>query len=135
MALIDLARQMGKEIQASEEYKNLYAAKEANDNDQALQDQIGKFNLKRIQLNTEMAEEKKDNSKIAALNEELKTVYAEIMQNENMVTFTNAKNAMDAMMNEVTTILMMCVNGEDPETCNPHQSGCSGSCSGCSGCN
>lgn len=133
MSIIELARQMGKEIQASEEYKNLYAAKDANDNDEVLQDQIGKFNLKRIELNTAMSAEEKDSDKINTLNEELKAIYAEVMSNPNMIAFNNAKNALDATMNQVTTILMMCVNGEDPDTCNPEQS-CTGSCSSCGGC-
>ncbi len=132
MALTDLARQMGKEIQASEEYKNLNAAKEANDNDAELQDLIGKFNLKRIEINTAMSAEKKDEEKLAALDAELKKIYGEVMSNEHMAAFNVAKQAMDAMMNEVTTILMMCVNGEDPDTCNPHS--CGGSCATCGGC-
>ena len=132
MALTDLARQMGKEIQASEEYKNLNAAKEANDNDAELQDLIGKFNLKRIEINTAMFAEKRDEEKLAALDAELKKIYGEVMSNEHMAAFNTAKQAMDAMMNEVTTILMMCVNGEDPDTCNPHS--CGGSCATCGGC-
>jgi cell fate (sporulation/competence/biofilm development) regulator YlbF (YheA/YmcA/DUF963 family) len=134
MAIIDLARQMGKEIQASEEYKALNHAKEVNDQDEALQDSIGKFNLKRIELSTAMSAEKKDDDKIAELDRELKAIYQSIMQNPNMVAFNNAKQAMDQMMNEVTTILMLCVNGEDPDTCSPDLSGCSGSCATCGGC-
>ena len=75
MSIIDLARQMGKEIQASEEYKELHDAKEANDNDAELQDSIGKFNLKRIELSTAMSAEKKDDAKIADIDRELKAVY------------------------------------------------------------
>ena len=134
MAIIDLARQMGKEIQASEEYKALNDAKEANDKDEALQDSIGKFNLKRIELSSAMSEEKKDDAKIADLDRELKAIYQSIMQNPNMIVFNNAKQAMDQMMNEVTTILMLCVNGEDPETCSAQMSGCGGSCASCGGC-
>ena len=134
MSIIDLARQMGKEIQASEEYKALHDAKEANDNDAELQDSIGKFNLKRIELSTAMSAEKKDAAKIADIDRELKAVYQSIMQNPHMAAFNHAKQEMDKMMNEVTTILMLCVNGEDPDTCSAEQSGCSGSCSTCGGC-
>ena len=63
---------------------------------------------------------------------ELKKIYGEVMSNEHMAAFNTAKQAMDAMMNEVTTILIMCVNGEDPDTCNPHS--CGGSCATCGGC-
>ena len=46
MKLIEMAREMGKEIQESAEYKRLREAQTACDNDSALQDGIGKFNLK-----------------------------------------------------------------------------------------
>ena len=134
MDLIELARQMGKEIQASEEYKALEAAKAANDADEELQDSIGKFNLKRIELNSAMSAEKKDDDKIARIDHELKAVYQSIMQNPHMIAFNQAKQAMDGMMNEVTTILMLCVNGADPDTCSAEQAGCGGSCATCGGC-
>lgn len=134
MSLIELAREMGKEIQASEEYKKLHAAKEAADADTELQDLIGKFNMKRFELNSAMSEENKDDAKIAKLNEELKEAYNAAMSNTNMQVITAAQNEMDSMMQQVTNILMMCVNGEDPETCDPNPHSCGGSCATCSGC-
>ena len=41
---------------------------------------------------------------------------------------------MDAMMREVDLILTMCANGEDPDTCHPDLSSCTGNCSSCGGC-
>ena len=38
------------------------------------------------------------------------------------------------LMNYLTGILAMCVNGEDPETCDPNAHNCGGECSSCSGC-
>lgn len=132
MALVDLARQMGKELQASEEYKAMVAAKEANDNDKELQDLIGKFNMKRIEINVANASDKKDEEKLATLDTELRAIYKDIMANESMAAFNAAKQALDAMMNEVTTILSLCMNGEDPDTCSA--SSCTGSCATCGGC-
>lgn len=132
MALVDLARQMGKELQASEEYKAMVAAREANDNDKELQDLIGKFNLKRIEINVANSSDKKDEEKQAQLDAELREIYKNIMTNESMAAFNAAKQAVDAMMNEVTTILSLCMNGEDPETCSA--SSCTGSCATCGGC-
>lgn len=131
--IVRLAREMGKKIQAGPEYARLSAAKEANDNDKELQDMIGKFNMKRIELNTALSKEQKDNDRLNALNEELKVLYQEVMSNKNMAEYNEAKNDVDMMMNQVNAILVMSVNGEDPETCNPAPS-CGGSCSSCSGC-
>ena len=44
-----------------------------------------------------------------------------------------AKAEVDAMLNDINSIIMQCVEGEDPMTAEPH-TGCSGSCSSCSGC-
>ena len=57
MDLIKMAREMGKEIQATEAYKAYEAAKKANDEDEALQNGINEFNLKRMALNQEMQKE------------------------------------------------------------------------------
>ncbi len=133
MKLIEMAREMGKEIQATEEYKRLQVAKAANDNDEVLQDGIGKFNLKRMEMNNEMQKPERDDEKLQALNEELQQIYTDVMGNPNMMEFNIAKQEMDEMMQKVNAILTMCVNGEDPETCEI-PTGCSGSCSSCGGC-
>ena len=45
MELIQMAREMGKEIQKSEVYKKLVEAKEKNDSDAELQDLIGQYGV------------------------------------------------------------------------------------------
>ena len=133
MNLIKQALEMGKMIQASEEYKRLQAAKEKNDNDAELQDLIGQFNLKRMELNNQLAKSDKDDEKLEKLNHEMRDLYQKVMTNQNMAEYEQAKNEMDMLMNQVNTILVMCVNGEDPDTCDPAPS-CTGSCSTCGGC-
>ncbi|MDD6236961.1 MAG: YlbF family regulator [Clostridiales bacterium] len=136
MDIIQMAREMGKEIQKSEIYANLNAAKKNNDEDEELQDLIGQFNLKRITINNQINDNQKhDEDEMRRLDSELKEIYNKIITNKNMAAYNDAKNAMDDLMNQVSTILMHCVNGADPETCpSKQESGCSGSCSSCSGC-
>ncbi|MEG0570860.1 MAG: YlbF family regulator [Oscillospiraceae bacterium] len=133
MDLITLARQMGKELQKSQEYQNITIAKSNNDADKNLQTLIEEFNMCRVSLSTEMQKETKDEEKMAEYDAQLKDIYTKVMANENMVYFNSAKQEMDKMMNDVNTILSMCANGEDPDTCEL-PSNCSGSCSSCSGC-
>ncbi|MDF2566615.1 MAG: hypothetical protein K0R90_71 [Oscillospiraceae bacterium] len=133
MEVIKMARELGKEIQKTEEYKNLNAAKAANDLDKELEDLIGKFNLKRIELNTEMGKQQKDEDKLKRLDKEINEVYSQIMSNKNMMAYNSAKQEMDGLMNQVSAILSMSVNGQDPDTCEV-QSACGGSCSSCAGC-
>lgn len=134
MTVIEMAREMGKVIQESEEYKNLMAAREASDNDESLQQQIQQFNLVRMNLEMESSKEDAEQEKISSLNEELMTLYTQIMDSDNMSKFNEAKEVIDTLMNNVTSILAAAVNGEDPMTFDPEAHHCGGSCSTCGGC-
>lgn len=135
MNVIEMARELGKLIQQDERYAEYYKAKEANDKDEALQNLINEFNMKRVQLNTEMSKPDKDSAKLSELDTEIKSLYGNIMANENMNLFTEAKTAMDGMLSQVNMVITLSANGEDPETCPTEMSSsCSGSCSTCGGC-
>lgn len=134
MDIIKMTRELGKAIQESAEYKRLEASKDANDKDVELQNQIEEFNLVRVKLSTAMQEENKDEEAVAKYDKELKDIYTKVMGNKNMLEFNDAKQDIDKMMNSITNILMMSVNGEDPETCDAEPASCEGSCSSCSGC-
>lgn len=134
MDIIQSARELGKLLQQDARYKAYHAAREKNDEDEVLQRLIGDFNLKRLDLNTEMSKPERDSEKLKELDDEIKELYAQVMSNENMVAFNNAKNAMDEMIAQINNIITMSANGEDPETCPANPAGCGGSCSSCSGC-
>lgn len=133
MDILALARAMGKAIQSDERYKALDEAKKNCDNDKELQDEIGKFNLKRVEVNQLAADAENNKEKLVALDEELRTIYEDIMGNENMKAFNSANTEIETLMNQVNQILMASVNGEDPDTYEV-QTACSGSCSTCGGC-
>ena len=106
MTVIEATRELGKAIQADERYAKLMAAKEANED------------------------------KMNEYDKEFREVYTEVMTNENMRNYEEARQEVDNMMNYVMQLLSMVVNGEDPETCDPAkiQGDCTGSCSTCGGC-
>ncbi len=133
MDIIEAARQLGKAIQEDKRYLAFYAAKDANDADEGLQALIGRFNLIKMQVDEEMTKDERDDEKVKNLNAELRKVYADIMVNENMQAYNNAKNDIDEVISRMNAIIDLCISGEDPETCEP-AAGCSGSCSTCSGC-
>jgi len=137
MEAIKAARELGKVIQADERFKEYHAAKEINDADKDLQELIGEFNLIRQKLGQQAMkrddDETKDQAKIEELNTEAQMVYARIMDNESMKRFTIAKNDMDKMIKEVTAIISLCCDGEDPDTCEAVND-CSGGCSSCAKC-
>lgn len=129
-----LARKIGAAIQESPSYQNLFVAQKANDEDEVLQDQIGRFNLNRMELNRQLSLEERDQEKIAAMNDDLQRLYEEIMENEHMIAYNQAKEAFDTMITRVQTIISKSINGEDPMTCEAEDPSCSGNCSACAGC-
>ena len=133
MDVISLARQLGKAIQQDESYIKMMHCAQVNDEDQELQDLIGQFNLKRVDLNNEINKSDKDQSRIDALNEEVRELYGKLMTNTSMTAYNDAKNEMDDLMDFVIQILRGSINGDDPDTIQ-YNTGCSGSCASCSGC-
>ncbi len=132
MDIIELTRTLGAEIQKTEEYKRFMTAKEKNDKDEALQKQIGDFNLLKMQLDAEHEKEEKDEAKILEINEKIVELYNIIVSGEAMTEFNNAYADYKTLTDKISNILLMCENGEDPATCEP--SSCSGNCSSCGGC-
>ncbi len=132
--IIKSVRELGKAIQADETFKAYIEAKTEADNDETLQNAIGEFNLVKMQISEETQKEDKDEAKLQELNVKLRKSYADIIANEKMQKYNNANQLYSGLINKVYAILEMCCNGEDPETCEPEEHSCSGSCSTCGGC-
>lgn len=133
MDIIKMARELGKAIQQDERYTAYMSAKDANDKNEDLQKLIGDFNLIRMNINQEMSNSERNEDKIKKLDEQLKSLYAQIMGNDDMIAFNTAQNELEQLIGDIQQIVTMCANGEDPDTCEI-QHGCSGSCSTCGGC-
>ncbi|MGI5967804.1 MULTISPECIES: YlbF family regulator [Anaerotruncus] len=133
MDVIAIARELGKAIQQDENYLRMMTAQQQNDEDAALQQLIGEFNLKRIALNNEINKADKDQEAINKVNDEIKEIYGKIMTNENMLAYNEAKAGLDSMVDFVLQILRGSVNGQDPDLIE-QQASCGGSCDSCSGC-
>lgn len=135
MDVIKAARELGRAIQNDERYKGYVEAKQENDKDEALQQLIGEFNLKRenLQLEINKPEDARDNVKVERLNKELQESYEKVMGNAHMANFAIMKNAVDNLLNEVQGIISLCCEGEDPDTCQVTHS-CTSDCSTCGGC-
>lgn len=133
MDIIETARQLGRLIQEDESYKAMKTAETNADGDRKLQNLIQEFNLKRLSINNETQKTEKDNEKIAKLNSEMQKVYSDIMSNENMISYNEAKQSFDQLVTRVMTIIQNSANGEDPNTTD-YSASCTGSCSTCGGC-
>ncbi len=134
MDMIELTRELGRAMQADERYLKMRLAQQQCDEDEALQQLIGEFNLKRMAINNEAQKDDRNEETLKRLNEEFRAVYAQIMQNENMNRYNDAKTEFDALLQRVTGIIGLCADGEDPDTCDYDAASCGGDCSSCAGC-
>ena len=134
MDIIEMTRELGKAIQADDRYIAYTLAKQANDDDEQLQNLINAFNLKRMQLQMEVGKADKDDEKIAELDEVIKTSYKSIMDNPKMKVYQAAKEGLDELLNQINTIISMSANGMDPDQINLDLASCTGNCSTCGGC-
>ena len=135
MVVITAARNLGVILQQDERYKKFIAAKEANDNDAALQEMIGEFNVARMNVECEFQKEEADRDleKIREFNVTIRQLYGKIMCTDSMMEFNKVKNELDELMKRVNGIIELSLAGQDPLTCEP-EVGCTGSCDSCSGC-
>lgn len=131
--VIALARQLGHAIQEQEEYKTIMSAKDAADNDEALQALITEFNVKRIAINAEACKTDRDDETLKKLNEEMRTAYSDIMSNEHMKAYNDAKQAFDKVLQRVLAIVQQSADGQDPDTTD-FSDDCTHDCSTCGGC-
>lgn len=134
MDIIEMTRELGRALQNDERYIAMMSARQASDEDQALQEAIGEFNLKRMAISNEAQKDDRNEETLQRLNEEFRGVYQKIMENEHMLRYNDAKNEFDALLQRMTGILSLCADGEDPETCDYDTASCGGNCSSCAGC-
>lgn len=134
MDIIELARQIGREIQQDEAYIQMRLAEQTSENDLDLQNLINKFNMTRITIDDEAMNPERDSARLKELNTELRKTYAEIMQNEHMAAYNKAKQEFNNKLQRVLAIIQNSADGENPDTTDFVPGGCSGSCSSCSGC-
>ena len=134
--ILQLTRELGVAIQKDERYTALEQAKKKHDEDAVLQDKIGQLNILVMNFNQEMGkpDAEKDKEKIEKLNNDYAALYNEIMANENMSAYQKAQQELEALANEINSILAMSLNGEDPLTCDPNAQDCTHDCSTCGGC-
>ncbi|MBR4361636.1 MAG: YlbF family regulator [Ruminococcus sp.] len=133
MDIIEMARELGKALQNDDRYIAYNLAKQVNDEDKELQEQIDSFEKMRYDLSMELTKENKDTEKVKELDENIKETYNKIMSNKNMIVFSAAQKSLELLVNNIQQIITLSANGEDPASCEP-SSGCTGSCATCGGC-
>ncbi|MBQ9849422.1 MAG: YlbF family regulator [Clostridia bacterium] len=135
MDVIAKARELGALLQQDERYLKLMEAQKANEEDKELNELIARIQLVQMSFQHEASKEDKNEQKLEAYDKEFGEIYTKIMANPNMQAFEAARNEIDQLMNYINGIFALCLQGQDPATCEPaQQHDCGGECSSCSGC-
>ena len=134
MDIIEMTRELCRELQKDERFITLQMVQQKADADAELQALIGDFNIKRMAIQNEAAKENRSDEKLQQLNTELRQCYATVMQNPNMIAYNEAKDAMDALIQRINAIITQSAEGGDPDTADYDPSSCGGDCGSCAGC-
>ncbi len=134
MDLIEMTRNLGREIQKDERYLKMQLALQSANGDEGLQDLIGQYNLKRVALQAEGRKKDRDQQKMQTYTQELNGLYETIMKNPNMAAYNGARAEMNGLMRRVNAIIEQSAEGADPDTADYAERSCGGDCGACGGC-
>lgn len=126
--VIERAHELGLEIAASEEMKNLEVAKAAFDGDVELSKLMSEYEAERKLLGEEFEKpaDTADQVAIANLRARLEEITSIVTKNPVYIAFNEAQAAVNRMMAEVNAEIKFCITGE--------RDNCTHDCSTCSGC-
>jgi cell fate (sporulation/competence/biofilm development) regulator YlbF (YheA/YmcA/DUF963 family) len=119
-AIIAKARELGALLQKDERYLKFLEAQKTNQNDNELNELIAKLQLAQMTFQQEASKEEKNDARLQELDQEFGQLYNRIMSNPNMQAYEKAAAEIDTLMKYVNGIFTLCLQGEDPATCEPH---------------
>ena len=128
MLLEKLTRELGKAIQQDERYLALQRAIDCNEKDFELNEKMAQVQDIQKAYQNEASKSQPDESVLHSYDEQFRKIYVDIMANANMQAYEKARTDIDNLMTYLTGILAMCVNGEDPDTCQPQEHICGNEC-------
>ena len=134
--LIDMARELGREIQANEEYIDFRIKQQNLDCNAEIQEHLKIFNSKKNEFNHEISKENCDNTKIDLLNKEIAEIYKNINSNPVMIEYNLSKERFNQILQKISLVINKSADGIDPYMIevNDDHNDCTGSCYSCEGC-
>jgi cell fate (sporulation/competence/biofilm development) regulator YlbF (YheA/YmcA/DUF963 family) len=132
MDIITQARELGAAIQADKRFVAFNEIKKSMDTDESLQAKISAFNLQRLNLDNELSKDEKDTDFMSELNNKIKALYADIMNDAKMKEYEEAKKELETLITQINTVIEVSVNGGDPINCDLEA--CTHNCNTCGGC-
>ena len=136
--VLDMAKQLGKELQKDPVYLAFRDAAEKNDADMVLQDLIAQYQQKALDRSN-AEDNSEDAERVAALKREEQAFYNEVMSNPSMIRYVGSRARFEQLLDSINRVIAMSAAGQDPDSYDPSaisaMGGCSGNCAGCAGCN
>lgn len=124
MTIIEKAHELGEMIEASEEMKALKEAEKIQAEDDAAQQLVADFNIKRMNLAREIQSGKITEEEAIKKNNE---AFSEMVEkSESIKNYVAAKENFDKMVNGINNVINIYIMGK--------QGGCTHDCSSCGGC-
>lgn len=126
MTVMELAKQIGEAISASEEMQAVKAAEEAYEKDSELQKLIFEYNAQNAALAEEYKKDIRDEEFIEVINHRIGELYNNIAASEVYLKYLSAQKKVGELMNAVNNEINRVVYGEPTN--------CTHDCSSCHGC-
>jgi cell fate (sporulation/competence/biofilm development) regulator YlbF (YheA/YmcA/DUF963 family) len=126
--LTDKANELGLLIKEEPSFIKYEEKKKKHDDDKELQGMISEFNLIRMNLNSEMGKEDRDDAKTEDIQKMLEKQYADIMENSSMKEYMEARQDFEELVNSVYGIINYHITGQEPGCDTSKCSSCGGGC-------
>lgn len=124
MSILDKTRELGEMIQESEEMKAFKAAEAAQKADEATQEHMREFNLKRLNLARKMQNGELSREDAVEANNKS---FDELCEKAPLIReYVEAKQKLDTMVQQVNQIINYYITGQTGD--------CTHDCSTCGGC-
>ena len=144
MEIIELARALGEKLAQSPQYINFCETRDKCKANALLKAKLDEFKVQKSVYDIESKKEETDERLLDAVNARMETLYAEITQHPEMKAYTQAEDALNALMGAINMTITSYISPEnltnEPEYGNYEDcdeeggEGCTHNCSTCKGC-
>ena len=128
MDIFEIAAELGKALKNDEKLQRLEAAKNAYENDPALQKMMVEYEVQQKALQGEITKEERDTLFIETIQRRIDKLYNDIMAHPVFVELNEAQADVNELMNAVNNTITYNITGEMPSSCTHNCSTCGGGC-------
>lgn len=119
MDVMEAVRQLGVSIQADERYKKFMELSDIAKGNEDVTKATEELQATAEKFEAEMAKENKDEQLLTDIQAEYTAKYRNLFNMSPMKEMMDAREELDAMMNDIMQIIYLTMNGNDPLTAEP----------------